>query len=328
MTRFGKFRKASVALALVAGFGVSGGAHADVVATSVLQINNLLLKTTAGVQLDLSNFSNPIIQDAGTNTAALTGFAPVSIQGSVIGGGPMDIAQACVGAVCPGQNNFSHSPTSPALPAAGSQLTRSDSLLTGSPVTGLGQPLGGNASTLSQVLLTRAGVGNGDSDLGLNTLFSFTTLQAQAINLSFNADLYLRAFLSSDVAFGSSAAATSKLTFSLLNIDTQSEVFFWAPNGVAGGITGGTELFDGDNLNTSRTALLPGLDLFRDLAGSQFFSANTDVIGAGRYQFVISQVVGADGTQLQRIPEPGTMLLAGVGLLGVALSRRRAKKVA
>lgn len=328
MTRFGKFRKASVALALVAGFGASGVAQADVVATSVLEVTNLLFKTIGGAQLDITNFSNAIIQDSGTNSAALTGFTTVTNTGSVLGGGPMDIAQACVGVVCPGQNNFSHSPTSPSLPAAGSQLTRSDSLVNGSPVTGLGQPLGGNARTLSQVLLTGAGTGNGDSDLGLNTLFSFTLAQAQAINLSFNADLYLRAFLSPNVAFGSSAAAASKLTFSLVDTSNGSEVFFWAPNGAPGGITGGTELSDGDNLNTSRTALQPGFDFSVDLLGSQLFSANTNVIGAGRYQFVISQVVGADGTQIQRVPEPGTMLLAGVGLLGVVLSRRRAKKVA
>ena len=327
MTRFGKFRKAAVALALVAGFGASGVAHADVVATSVLEVTNLLFKTTTGVQLDITNFTNAIIQDTGTNSAALTGFATVSIPGSVLGGGAMDIAQACVGVVCPGQNNFSHNPTSPSLPVAGSQLTRSDSLVNGSPVTGLGQPLGGNARTLSQVLLTGAGVGNGDSDLGLNTLFSFTLLQAQAINLSFSADHYLRSFLSANVVFGSSAAATSKLTFSLVN-SGGTEVFFWAPDGSVNAITGGTEIADGGNLNTSRTALAPGVDFNVDLAGLQFYSANTNVIAPGAYQFVISQVVGADGTQLQRVPEPGTMLLAGVGLIGVALSRRRAKKVA
>lgn len=326
MTRFGKFRKAAVALALVAGFGASGVAHADVVATSVLEVTNLLFKTTAGVQLDISSFTSPIIQDTGTNTAALTGFATVSNTGSVLGGGPMDIAQACVGAVCPGQNNFSHSPTSPALPAAGSQMTRSDSLVTGSPVTGLGQPLGGNARTITQVLLTGAGVGNGDSDVGVNTLFTFSLAQAQAINISFQADLFLRAFLSPDVTFGSSAAATSKLTFSLVNVGTGTEVFAWAPNGLVGVISGGTELLDGDNLNTSRTALAPGLDLSVDLAGSQSFSANTNIISAGTYQFVISHVVGADGTQL--VPEPGTMFLAGLGLLGVALSRRRSQGAA
>lgn len=328
MTRFGKFRKASVALALVSGFGATGSAHADVVATSVLQVSNLLFKTTSGVQLDISSFTNPIIQDSGTNTAALTGFATVSIPGSVLGGGPMDIAQACVGLVCPGQNNFSHTPISPALPAAGTQLTRADSLLNGSPVSGVpSATLGGNASTIAQVLLTRAGVGNGDSDLGLNTLFSFTTTQAQAINLSFSADHYLRSFLSADLAFGSSAAATSKLTFSLVDA-SGIEVFFWAPDGTVNAIRGGTEIADGGNLNTSRTALAPGVDFSVDLAGLQFFSANTNVFGAGRYQFVISQVVGADGTQIQRVPEPGTMLMAGVGLLGVVLSRRRAKKVA
>jgi PEP-CTERM motif len=319
MTRFGKFKKATaLALALSAGFGVSSSAHAGLVATAVLEVTNILFKSTAGAQLDISNFGGAIVQDSGTNTAALTGFATVSNTGIAFGGGPMDILQACVGGPCPAQNNFAH--TLPP-PPVGTQLVRADSNLGGSPVTGLPATLGGNARTVAEVLLNGSAVGNGDSDLGLNTLFTFSLAQAQAIRLSFDADLYLRAFLSPDSKIGSSAAATSKLTFSLVDLSSGLEIFSWAPNGAAGGITGGTELFDGANLNTSRTALLPGLNLAADQAGSQFFQADTDVIAAGAYQFVISHVVGADGTLL--IPEPGTILLAGLGLVGVAFSRRR-----
>lgn len=322
MTRTGKLKIATLALAIAAGLGASGTVHAGLVATSVLEVTNFRITDAQGNPLDITDFGGAILQDSGTNTATLTGFAPVTNTLSIFGGGTMNILQSCVGAVCPGQDNFTH--TTPP-PVVGTQLARADSLLDGAPVTGIvGAPLGANARAVAEVLLTGNGIGGGDSDLNENTLFSFSLAQARTLRLSFDADLYLRTFLSADSKIGSSAAATSKLTFSLFDLGTGANLFSWAPNGAAGGIIGGTELLDGANLNDSITALIPGANFSRDLPGSQSFLAET-TLGAGNYQFIVSHVVGADGTQV--IPEPGTMLLAGVGLLGVALSRRRAKKV-
>ena len=119
MTKFGKFKKAApLVLAIAAGFGVSSAANAGLVATSVLEVTNFQIRDGAGMVRDISDFGSAIIQDSGTNTASLTGFVTASNTDNIFGGGPMDIAQACVGGPCPLENNFAHTlPPPPLVPS-------------------------------------------------------------------------------------------------------------------------------------------------------------------------------------------------------------------
>jgi len=324
----GRLKKATtLALAIAAGFGMHGASQASALATAVLEVTNFQIQSTSGAILSLSDFILPqglnSIVDNGTNSGSLNGvFANSTL--TVTGGGPMDIVQACVGVVCPAQNNFGH--TVPP-PVAGNQLGRADSKLDGAPLLGLGQPTGANARTVAEVQLTSTGSGTGDSRLGLNTTFDFNLALAKAIRLDFDADLYLRAFLSSDVKSGL-AQASSGLVFSIIQLGAGgagTTIFEWAPNGLAGGITGGTELQDGENLNTTIAALVGGDNFTNDLPGSQHFRADTNVLGVGSYRFSIRHTNATDAQQV--LPEPGTLLLAGGALLGLA-ALRRGKKAA
>ena len=313
---------ATLSLAIAAAFGMVSASQAapTVQGSSVLEVLNFQIQSTdAGhAILDISNFGRPLIADNGTNSASLTGFAPVLNSGNSTNGAPMDILQACLGVVCPGQNNFAHNP---APPAGGTQLSRGDSKLDGAPVTGLGQPTGANARTVAEVRLTGTGTGTGDSRLGLNTSFDFNLAQSRALRFDFDADLYLRAFLSADSLNGS-AQASSNLVFAISKVGTLGNIFSWSPNGTVDGILGGTEFADGANLNDSVAALVAGDNNFRE-AGVKHFTAETNVLGIGSYRFTIRHTSAADANQL--IPEPGTLLLAGGALLGLALSRRERK---
>ena len=321
MASFGNLGKATtLTLAIAAAFCIAGASQAapTVQASSVLEVLNFQIQSTAAGHaiLDISNFGSPLIADNGTNSASLTGFAPVLNSGNSTNGAPMDILQACLGVVCPGQNNFAHNP---APPAGGTQLSRGDSKLDGAPVTGLGQTTGANARTVAEVRLTGTGTGTGDSRLGLNTSFSFDLLSSRSLRFDFDANLYLRAFLSADSVNGS-AQASSNLVFGIDKAGVN--IFSWSPNGQVGGIFGGTEVADGANLNDSVAALVAGDNNFREV-GVKHFTADTDVLTAGSYRFTIRHTSAADANQL--IPEPGTLLLAGGALLGLALSRRGRK---
>jgi len=323
MVKLKKFGKAAaLTLAIASGVGFSGAATAAVVATSVLEITDLkLFNATTGVPLLATDFAFGLLRDEGTNTATLSGFAPVTITGSnPTPSGLLDLGQACVGGPCPAENSFTH--TTPP-PAGGTQLARADSNLEGDPIVGLSGDItafGANASTVAEVLLTGNGVGGGDSDLGLLTRFLLTSLVDVDIRMDFFADLYMRAFISPTNALGSSATAKANLTFNITDAATGDTVFEWSPNGLVGGIIGGTELADGGSLNRTMSALLPGDNFVVDAAGSQFYSASTSLVAGTQYQFTIGHVVGADGTQ---VPEPGTLLLLGAGVLGLGVSRYR-----
>lgn len=325
MASFGNLGKVTtLTLAIAAAFCIAGASQAapTVQASSVLEVLNFQIQSTAAGHaiLDRSNFGNPLIADNGTNSASLTGFAPILNSGNSTNGAPMDILQACLGVVCPGQNNFAHNP---APPAGGTQLSRGDSKLDGAPVTGLGQPTGANARTVAEVRLTGTGTGTGDSRLGLNTSFSFDLASSKSLRFDFDANLYLRAFLSADSMNGS-AQASSNLVFGIDRIlgGLATRVFTWSPDGTVDAISGGTEFADGANLNDSVAALVAGDNNFRE-DGLKHFTADTNLLAAGSYRFTIRHTSAADANQL--IPEPGTLLLAGGALLGLALSRRERK---
>lgn len=317
------FKKSAISAALAVGF--VAGAQADVLSQSVLRISNFLVMSTAGVTLDASQFAVLVPTDSGDTGASLNvGGVQSFAIGPLVPGQTFDVPQACVGNCIYGANDF----TSRVFPPV-TTLARGDALLQGAPITGLIDPGTGNpitspasADTVAEVQLTSSNGGSATSNLDLTTDFIFALGQTQAIRFGFDALVHVLAS-KNVVGIGSASSAASGWVLSITDANGDA-VFEWEPDGdnttdLSG--FGGDEIDDDCNLQATRSrgALATGSAVF-DCSGS--FLVETGTLQALElYTLSLRHSTLADGSQ--RIPEPGSLALAGLAALGVAAFRRR-----
>ncbi len=144
------------------------------------------------------------------------------------------------------------------------------------------------------------------------------------VDFSFLADPFIRALLDSAAASGSVARGALTFTITLTRVGDLVPLFAWAPDGAPGGIVGGTELADSENLNNTQQVLNPGVtQTFSGPYASDVFlpyHALTNGLSPGNYTLGLSMV---EHTDVRRVPEPASLALLGLGLSAMALSRRR-----
>ena len=311
---------AALVAALCAGVGATQNASAAALAQSVFDVTAFsILKSDGSAFNPATDFDRIVASNSGIAAANLSGFPSIS-SGPLVSPFAIDVPAQCLGA-CPFANNdFSHHIAPPVL----SQYSRGDALLSGNALT----PGGANASTLGEVSLTSKGVGASSATLGVSAEFSFSLTSDQKVRFAFNALPYLFTFLDANTADPRIAQASLSwnIEIDLLGPGgSRTQVFDWSPNGLAGGIVGGTELSDPCTLNTTRAVLSPGTSQYNPGACNGYLAETDLLLASNTYSLTLhhDSFANATFTAPTKMPEPGTILIMGAGLLGLGLVQRR-----
>ncbi len=330
-----RFKLLPLAAATLVGLGLSSQAQAGAYARSVNDIFNLTLPSNPA--LGLPN----LITFSATSTSGATLNGVSAPPGSSTVAGPTAYVQSTIGTAPRPVGSFAPIGAAGTYASGAAQIPSTE--LIGSP------PIPNNPTTRaaniaeSNLATTATGDARGQNSslTGINTQINVPF--ATQLTFQFEADPELFVSLLADSIPPSSALAALTVGFTVTNNSTGATVFDWAPRGLLDPITGamadcvgcvvngGQPAGVGPNanpftLNTSRTVTTAGTSAdYRLGAPAGQFRATSVSIDPGTY--TISLVMNESVTTQQLVPEPASLGLLGIGLLGMSLLRRRHQQV-
>lgn len=305
-------------LALVA-FG--GQARASSITFSSMEIDNFALSFTGGTP-SLTQLPNN-----SSNASASQSGSGGSVDG-VNGSTTADVGLQCVGnCVGIGQNQMTKT-----LPLLNQVFTRGDSgvLQPG----GIGTPITGLAVVESQLVGT---IANASASGAAGTTSQFAFSGTTNVTMSFSAILDMLAEVivpgGTSHAFASwtaeldrvnSNGTTTKLATFVPNGNALSDLVITA-DGTGDGLTSGGVTGDGCSLQVNALGATQGGQTNPYNCTSGFGATIDGLLASNTYQLVIGQQVSLNSSS---IPEPKTLGMLAVGLLGVGFFMRRKQRQA
>jgi hypothetical protein len=250
-----------------------------------------------GVVITPGAIGAPNPSDSAEDSASLNGAAPSANLLSSTNGdaNPMDPAQVCQGPGCDpaGANDIAQY----ADGTVGSSFARADALLSGS----LLAPGGVTAIAVAESELWGNATSTSSAGTGTNTNFevigSPVTIE---VTIIYDA-------LASTALIDGKGSFNADFDLTIQIFDAGGQVFNLEDVS--------TETYDGNAFS--------GLFPVSNTAGSPFVDVITVTLDPGIYSLQVDQQVNVRGVS---VPEPGTLAVLGLGLLGMGAVRRRMKK--
>lgn len=302
MSATSRLSKVGAAVALMAAIAAPGVARADALAQAVLDISNFTFKIgngngTLGTDITPGGPINVTGITATADRAAdLAGVGNASVGGAGI---------TCFGAC----GFFNATPFAQVVGAPTSTYVGGAAELTGNALL----PGGSTARTGDTVSLKPGGDGTASSNVNLNADFDVVVGTAGTrLEVAFDATSILRAFLDNP----GTATASNSWTITLRNAANNALVFSY--NG-QGGAIGGTVYSNPFLLSDTISTTIAGDVNLGVQTGN--FHAETAGLAAGSYKLSLRHTSLADA--FQRVPEPATLSLIGLALLGAGATLRR-----